>query len=105
MKVLSEILTFEINDDRLSLTTITDVKVSKDLTFAKIFVSNLDPKKKDGIIEILDKSKGFFRKEIGRKLSLRVVPEIAFKLDETLDYSNNINELLRDIKKKDEENK
>ena len=72
------------------------------MSFAKIFISHLDDEKAKAGLDALNKGKGFIRKQIGMKLKLRIVPEIAFFLDDTLNYSLKINEILRKIDVKDD---
>ena len=99
LKVLAEIIREDLKDPRLNLITLTDIKVSRDLSFAKIFISHLDEEKvKEGLMA-LNKGKGFIRKQIGMKLKLRIVPEIAFFIDDTLNYSLKINKILKSIEK------
>ena len=99
MKVLAEIIREDLKDPRLNLITITDVTVAKDLSFAKIFISHLDEEKAKAGLDALNKGKGFIRKQIGMKLKLRIVPEIAFFIDDTLNYSLKINKILKSIEK------
>ena len=98
-KVLAEIIREDLKDPRLFLITITGVSVAKDLSFAKVFVSHLEETKAKGGIVALNKGKGFIRKQIGQKLKLRIVPELAFVLDESLYHSMKINYMLKEIKK------
>lgn len=109
MKVLAEVIREDLKDPRLNLITITDVTVAKDLSFAKIFISHLDEEKAKAGLDALNKGKGFIRKQIGMKLKLRIVPEIAFFIDDTLNYSLKINKILKSIEKEtkplDEESK
>lgn len=99
MKVLAEIIREDLKDPRLNLITITDVTVAKDLSFAKIFISHLDEEKAKAGLDALNKGKGFIRKQIGMKLKLRIVPEIAFFIDDTINYSLKINKILKSIEK------
>lgn len=99
MKVLAEVIREDLKDPRLNLITITDVTVAKDLSFAKIFISHLDEEKAKAGLDALNKGKGFIRKQIGMKLKLRIVPEIAFFIDDTLNYSLKINKILKSIEK------
>lgn len=98
-KVLAEIIREELKDPRLFMITIMDIKVAKDLSFAKIFISHLKEEKAKEGLDALNKAKGFIRKQIGIKMKLRIVPEIAFFIDDTLSHSLKIQEMLRDIKK------
>ncbi|MDD2371401.1 MAG: 30S ribosome-binding factor RbfA [Firmicutes bacterium] len=103
MKVLAEIIREDLKDPRLHMITITDVSVAKDLSFAKIFISHLEEDKAKAGLEALNKGKGFIRKQIGMKLKLRIVPEIAFYIDDTLNYSLKINKILKSFEKEEKE--
>ncbi|RJX24358.1 MAG: 30S ribosome-binding factor RbfA [Dethiobacter sp.] len=98
-KEVSEILRLGLKDPGLiNLTSVTDVEVSRDLRYAKIFVSifgNVDEQEK--ILKILDKAKGFIRSEIGKRIRLRLVPEIEFHLDRSMEYGARIEGVLRDL--------
>lgn len=102
-KALSEILYNGLKDPRVtSMTTITDVKVTKDLSYANIYISVLgDEKEKKDSIKGLESAKGFIRSEIGRKVDLRHVPEPVFHLDETLEHASHISELIKKVKEED----
>ena len=97
-KVLAEIVREELKDPRLELITFTDVKVARDLSFAKIFVSHLKEDRLSEALLVLNKAKGLIRKQLGMKMQLRIVPEIAFFPDDSLSYSQRINEILKEIK-------
>ena len=97
-KVLAEIVRDDLKDPRLEMITFTTVKVAKDLSFAKIFISHLKEDKLEDALVALNKAKGAIRKQIGMKLQLRMVPEIAFFIDDSLSYSQKINDILKEIK-------
>lgn len=97
-KVLAEILRDNLKDPRLEMITFTTVKVAKDLSFAKIFISHIKEDKLEDALVALNKAKGEIRKQIGMKLQLRIVPEIAFFIDDSLSYSQKINDILKGIK-------
>ena len=81
--------------------TITNVKVSRDLRYAKVFVSYYSD---DGvffdILKELDKNKKYLRLHLGHQLPTKYVPELTFHLDDTLDYAFKINNLIKKTKKK-----
>ena len=97
-KVLAEIVRDDLKDPRLEMITFTTVKVAKDLSFTKIFISHLKEDKLEDALVALNKAKGAIRKQIGMKLQLRMVPEIAFFIDDSLSYSQKINDILKEIK-------
>lgn len=97
-KELGELLTQKIKDPRIGFVTVTDVEVTGDLQQAIIFISVLgDEKKKEETLVGLAKAKGFIRSEIGQHIRLRKTPEIFFKYDETIEYGNRIETLLREL--------
>ena len=79
--------------------TITEVDVSPDLKNAKVFVMPLGGKKKDDVLDSLNKVSGRIKKIISNNLSLRQTPKLIFKIDETFEYANKIHNILEKIKK------
>jgi ribosome-binding factor A len=95
MRNISEIIQFELRNPNLGFITIPEVKVSKDFSHAKVYVSFI---KDEDIVEgmkILEKSKGFIRSELAGRLDIRRVPEISFVLDEGFKKESRISELLK----------
>jgi len=92
----SEIIARRLKDPRIApMTTITSVSVSGDLSVVKIYVSVMgDQDAKDATMAALNRAKGFFRAELGKRLSLRHVPEINFVLDESIDRGARILDIL-----------
>ena len=79
--------------------TVTEVDVSADLKNAKVFVMPLGGKKKDDVLDSLNKVSGRIKKLISNNLSLRQTPKLIFKIDETFEYANKIHHILEKIKK------
>ncbi|MDD5449742.1 MAG: 30S ribosome-binding factor RbfA [Candidatus Omnitrophica bacterium] len=103
-KKISSIIQTEIKDPRIGFVTITHVEVSADLRHVKVFFSVLgtEKEKKNALIGF-KQATGFIRKLVAKSISLRYVPEIVFKFDETFEYGMRINELLERIKREDEQ--
>ncbi len=80
-----------------AMVTVSEVRVSPDLSFAKVFVSIFPSNKAESVMATLQDSVKQIRGELGRIVGkqLRIVPEIAFNLDSTLDYVAHIDELLK----------
>lgn len=80
-----------------SLVTVSEVRISPDLSIAKLFVSIFPSDKAQQVLEILEDNKKAIRGELGRKVAsqLRIVPEFSFMLDSSLDYAEHIDELLK----------
>lgn len=98
-KVVSELIYNSIKDPRVSLmTTITKVEVTRDLRYARIFVSVLgNQEEKNNTIIGLQSAKGFIRKEIGSKIDLRYVPEPIFHLDESIEQGIYMSKLIEEV--------
>ena len=80
-----------------AMVTVSEVRVSPDLSFAKVFVSIFPSSKGDEVMETLQNSVKQIRGELGRLVAkqFRIVPEIAFYRDSTLDYVEHIDDLLK----------
>ena len=94
MKEISDILLKDIKDPKISgLISITDVEVSHDNSYAKVFYSILaDTDKKEEIIEAIKKNTPKIRYEVGKRVRLRLTPELNFILDESLERGARISE-------------
>ena len=107
-RVVADIISNGIKDPRVnSMTTITNVEVTRDLRFAKIYISVLgEENEKQDTIEGLDNAKGFIRREIGNRIDLRYAPEPMFYLDESIEQgiymSKLIDKVNRESNKKEE---
>jgi len=96
---VSDLLERRIKDPRLSMLTITRVKVSPTLREATIFVSALDGVAvRDAVMAGLEHARGYLRREVGRHLQLRSAPELYFKWDESLESGDHILRLLDELK-------
>ena len=104
-KELSLIIMNDIKDPRVSaMCSITTVKVTPDLKFAKAFVSVFgNEKEKESSLEGLKNASGFIRKKIGERLKLRNLPEIHFEIDDSIEHGSRINQLINQIKKEEGE--
>ncbi len=102
LKEVTEIIQFQLKDPSIGFVTITDVDVSNDYSYAKIYVSFLGKKERNEAgMKALQRSKGFIRSELAKKLTIRKIPELVFKLDETLEKSRKIDEIIHKIHKND----
>ncbi len=100
-EALAIILQNDLKDPRLgeALVTVAAVEVTRDLQNATIHVSVLgdDPKEGADVIAALEHSKGFIKRQLGKAVVLRLMPELFFLLDTTGSYAARINELLHQI--------
>ncbi|MBN1464259.1 30S ribosome-binding factor RbfA [candidate division KSB1 bacterium] len=96
---VGSMLVRQIKDPALALITVTKTRVTDDLRHAKIYYSVYgDEQKKDAAAKALERAKGFMRTELGHRLTLRFVPEITFVFDDTTEYADHIEHLLKKIK-------
>ena len=94
-KNIAEIIQFQIKDPHLGFVSIPEGKVSKDFSYAKVYVSFIKEEDVASSLEVLNKAKGYIRSELASKLDTRRVPEIRFVLDEGYKKEERIAELLK----------
>ncbi|OPY87381.1 MAG: Ribosome-binding factor A [Syntrophaceae bacterium PtaU1.Bin231] len=102
-KEIADILLRQVKDPRVGSVTITDVQVTDDLRNAKVYFVEMgrqgfDPQTLDGLQNAL----GFIRREVGKRLQIRRVPELLFKQDESFIHGDRIERLLAEIRKEGE---
>ena len=97
---VTDILTRRLRDPRLSVATVTDVEVSGDLKHATIYVSTLeDGEAREEILTALNRAAGAVRHELAPRLSLREVPEVRFRFDDSLERGARVEDILRRLKR------
>lgn len=110
-KITSDLLLKELKDPRLegSLVSVTAVDVTGDGSIATVYLSALKMGQQDNsqeykneILEAMKSCKGVIRREIGKNIKLRHVPDLIFKMDTSLEYGRHIDELIDSVVKKDE---
>ena len=105
-KELSQIIGYELKNPNVTgLISVTKVKVTNDLKFAKVYVSILNSKNIKDTLAGLKKSSGYIRTELARRINLRNTPELIFELDDSMEYGAKIDSILKEImpKKEDQE--
>lgn len=93
-KNLMEIIQFKVKNPHLGMVFIPEVKVSKDFSYAKIYVSFLNESEEKEGLEALNHSKGYIRSLLAASLDIRRVPELTFILDEGYKKEARIEEIL-----------
>jgi ribosome-binding factor A len=79
------------------LITITNVRVSPDLKLAKIYISVFEKDRRDEVLERIRAKTKFIRSELASRITIKFVPELKFFVDDTLDYVEKIEELIKKI--------
>jgi len=93
----------EMNDPRICGTyCVTHADVTRDLRYAKVYVSVLEDDKADDMIKALKKAAGFIRRELGFRVDLRYTPELLFERDRNIAYGVHIAQVLREVAPKEE---
>jgi len=92
---LAQLIQQEIKDPRIGMPTVMAVEVSRDLSHAKVFVSSLSSSEDmPQTLEILAKASGFLRHELGRRIKMRIIPELHFVHDESIERGNRLSSLI-----------
>ncbi|NLY08978.1 MAG: 30S ribosome-binding factor RbfA [Tissierellia bacterium] len=105
MRELSDLLSRGLKDPGIHpLTSISRVEVTRDLSFANVFVSVLgNDKDKAETMDALNRAKGFMRSELGKRIKLRITPEIILHLDESIEKSMELGKFIDEVRKSDEQ--
>jgi ribosome-binding factor A len=100
---VSNIIQGELKDPRLpKLTSVTSVRVTRDLKYAKVYVSILGTEEeKKAALEGLKSAAGYIRHEIGQRIKLRYTPEFQFEIDNSIEHGVYLNKLIDDVIKND----
>jgi ribosome-binding factor A len=92
---ISELVRREMRDPRVAMVTVSRVELSRDFHYAVVYVSALGGEaERVEAVQALEKARGFLRRELARRLDLRVTPELRFELDRGAEYSQQISDLL-----------
>lgn len=104
---LAVLIQREIKDPRLGMVTISHVKVSKDLSYADIYITVLALGDQDEVeaiaasLKVLRSAAGFLRSELARGIKLRVMPELRFHFDESIERGRRLHSLIEDAYRKE----
>lgn len=97
IKEISYILANEIKDSDIHFVTVTDCKVTNDLSYAKVYVTVLDLQKKEETLKALNNAASFIRKNLAERVEVRHIPELSFVYDESIDYGKKIESIIEQI--------
>lgn len=101
---ISLIIAQEVRDPRIGLLTVTEVEVSPDLRYARIYVSVLgSPEEKKQTLDALASAGSFIRRQVGARIKLRHTPELTFAYDESIEQGDRMMQLIEEIKKEQPE--
>ena len=94
---ISMIIMEEIKDEDIKFVTITGVEVTNDLSFAKVYYTILDDKKKEKTQDALNKASSFIRKKLAERIEIRHTPELKFIYDSSEEYGTHIDKIIEKI--------
>lgn len=90
---IAELVRLEINDPRVRLVTITGVEVAGDYSHAKVFFTRLDGKHEEAQ-QGLDRASGFLRSQLSRSIKLRIMPQLHFVYDSSVERGSHLSQLI-----------
>ena len=102
-RIISELLLRGLKDPRLSaMISVTAVEVTSDGSYTTVYLSVLGPDpdeekaqlQQEETLEAMKSAKGFIRKEIGRQVKLRHVPDLIFRIDKSMEYGRHISKII-----------
>jgi ribosome-binding factor A len=102
-KAISEVIREELKDPQISkICSITSCEVTGDLKYAKVFVSVYDTdKRRERTLQALSRASGFIGHELGKRLDLRRIPQLIFKLDTNIEYGIRMASLIDSVARSD----
>ena len=90
-KTLAYIIDNELRDPQIdAMVSVTEVEITPDLAEAKVFISSIGKTPKEEVLARIKGAGGFLRRELSKKIKLRVTPRLNFFLDNSMEYSNKI---------------
>lgn len=98
LRTLTDIYRRDVKDDAIGFLTITEVRLTNDLSFLTIYYTILGSEnKREAAQKALQRSSKFVRSRLAQRVKMRKVPQLIFKYDESLDYGNKIEEGLKKV--------
>lgn len=94
---ISYIINNKVKNSDIKFVTITDVKVSNDLGFAKVYFTVLDDTKIDSTTKALREASGFIRHELRERVDIRQIPDLTFLYDESINEAKKIEEIIEKL--------
>lgn len=98
LEEISKILMEEIKDEDLKFITITEVNVTNDLSYAKVYFTVLEEERRKEVEKSLNNAASFIRGKLSERIEIRHTPELRFIYDESGDYGERIDNILNKLK-------
>lgn len=100
---MADIIMRRVKDPRIGFLTVTDVEMSEDLKLAKIYISVFKADERELTLEILNSAKGLIRSELAKRIRVKFIPSLDFRIDKSVEHGDKIDRLLKEIKGKEED--
>lgn len=97
MQEISNILMTEVKDEAIQFVTITDVEITSDLSYAKVYFTVLEESRKAEVVAALEKASHFIRGKLSERVEIRHTPELKFVYDESIAYGEHIEDIIKKI--------
>jgi ribosome-binding factor A len=98
---IADIIMRRVKDPRLGFVTVTDVNMSEDLKIARVYISVLNEGERELTLEILNAARGLVRSEVSKRVRVKFIPSIEFRIDSAVDHGGKVDRLLKEIKEKE----
>ena len=99
---IADILMYKLKDPRIGFVTVTGIDMAPDLKSARVYVSILREEEREITLDVLNSSRNFFRSILSKRLKMKFIPHVEFRLDTSIEYGYKIDKLLKEIKDQDE---
>ena len=100
MREVERIIREDVSDPRTDcMFSVTHVDVTRDLRYAKVYISIYEEEKRAPMMKALKSAAGFIRHNLGQRVQLRYTPELLFELDTTIEYGVHIASLINEVRK------
>lgn len=96
-KEISYIIANDVKDSNIRFVTVTAVKTSSDLSYAKVYVTVLNEEYKSDTLKALKLAKGYIKKELAKRVEIRQIPNLDFVYDDSINYGNSIENIINEI--------
>jgi len=96
-RIVSEMMQFELRDPRIHMASVTRVEVSGDMRHAKVYISAVTEEDREEAAQVLQRARGFLRKGVASRLSMRVTPELHILPDKAIVGGDHVLAMIRDL--------
>lgn len=100
-EAISKIIREEVKDDDIRFVTITATSITSDLSYAKVYFTNLIDSDREKVTIALNRASSFIRGKLFDEVEIRKMPELTFVYDESIEYGNKIEKIIDDINREE----